>query len=65
MIFDIDLWFLRGGGVLRFGLDGCAGRASKPLPIFKAENGTHKDFSWKIGPFFTNFVMGSENYTHV
>ena len=38
-------------GVLRFELDGCAARASKPLPIFKG------DFGRKGYPFLKNFFL--------
>ena len=41
---------------------GCAARASKPLPIFKGDFGRKgylflRFFSWKIGPFFKNFTI--------
>ena len=63
-----QIWFDPGvccsGGGGRFGLtQGCAARASKPLPIFEGYFGRKGYpllrifFFWKIGPFFKNFAI--------
>ena len=55
-------WYTVPGGTQIWVGQGCAARASKPLPIFKGDFGRKgypffKDFSWKIGPFFKHFTI--------
>ena len=54
-------FFPRGGTQIWVG-QGCAARASKPVPIFKGDFGRKgypflRVFSWKIDSFFKNFTI--------